>query len=101
MIAALLAMLLPTVVFAGGGGTTTYDYSATVSVTASGNGTVYVGTTNPPSDKTKKSASQSYSGASDTSKAYTFYAVAEPDSGYELDGLVGLIMLRLRQPLLL
>lgn len=85
MMATLLAML-PTIVFAT---STTYNYSATVNVTASGNGTVYVGTTNPPSDKTKKSASQSDSGLSDTSKAYTFYAVAEPDSGYEFTGWTG------------
>lgn len=85
LVAALLAFL-PTVLFAGGGGTTTYNYSATVSVTASGNGTVYVGRTNPSSDKTKKSDTQSDSGVEDTSKTYTFYAFAEPDSGYEFTG---------------
>ncbi len=34
MIAALLTMLLPTLLWAGGGGTTTYDHPATVNVTA-------------------------------------------------------------------
>ena len=90
LVAIMLAMFAPVAqVWAGGGGSTTYDYSATVSVSASGNGTVYVGTTNPPTDKSKKSATQSDSKSSDTSKTYTFYAVAEPAEGYEFNGWTG------------
>lgn len=72
-----------------GGGSKTYNYSATVNVVASGNGKVYVGTTNPLADKTKTSAQQSASNSADTSKTFTFYAVAEPDDGYEFTGWTG------------
>ena len=89
MIAAMLAMLMPTMALAGGSGSTTYNYSATVNVAASGSGTVYVGAGTSATDKTKQTATQSNSNSSDTSKTYTFTAVAEPEEGYEFTGWTG------------
>ena len=87
VMAFLLALLAPMMsAWANGGGTTTYNYSATVSVTASGKGTVYVGQSESATDKTKKSDSQSKSGSEATSQAFTFWAFAEPDPGYEFGG---------------
>ena len=86
----LLAVISPMVLLAGGG-STTYDYSATLNVKSSGNGKVYASdsSTNAGSSQTVTKGDSS----GDDSKSYTLYAHAVADEGYEFskwsDGTTG------------
>ena len=91
MIAALLAMLMPTVLFAGGGSTTTYyaALKAQVSGNCSGMGKVYAGTstTAPSASSYNASSSQSSNQSSTTqNEEKTFTAFAQENEGYEFLG---------------
>ena len=95
MIAALLAMLLPTV--AWGGGTATYYAKLTTGLTSSsptGSGTVYIGETAATSSSTysadtrskTNSASEDYSSSKPSSLNVTFYLSAKASYGYKFVG---------------
>ena len=76
----LLAVISPMVLLAGGG-STTYDYSATLNVKSSGNGKVYASTSDA-TQGTSASATKNES-SEEKSKSITLYAYAVADEGYE------------------
>ena len=85
MIAALLAFL-PTMLFANTGSPTTYYAALKASVSSSGGGKVYAGTSNSaPSASSYKADSSTSSNQSSTTKdeSKNFYAFASADEGYE------------------
>ena len=90
MIAALLAMLLPTMVLAGGSSTTYYAaLKAQVSGNCSGMGKVYAGTSNsaPSASSYDASSSQTSAQESETQNSTKdLYAFALPNDGYEFVG---------------
>ena len=90
MIAALLAMLMPTVLWAGGSSTTYYAaLKAQVSSNSSGMGKVYAGTSNsaPSASSYNASSSQTSAQESETQNSTKdLYAFALPNDGYEFVG---------------
>ena len=91
MIAVLLAMLLPTMLFAGGNGSTTYyaALKAQVSGNCSGMGKVYAGTSTsaPSASSYNASSSQTSAQESETQNSTkNLYAFALPNEGYEFVG---------------
>ena len=90
MIAALLAMLLPTALFAtgGGGNSTTYYAALKAQVSSSGGGKVYASTSDstPSSSSFGSGNTAQNSGSSDS---FTFYAHAQANEGYKFKNWTG------------
>ena len=84
MIVALLAMMLPTVLWAGGGSTTYYAaLKAQVSSNSSGWGKVYAGTSNSLGAYATPSSQSPNQSSTTQNDEKTFYAFAQANDGYE------------------
>ena len=88
MIAALLAMLLPTMLFANTGGSTTYYAALKAQVSSTGGGKVYASTSSStPSSSSFGSGNTAQDSGS--SSGFTFYAHAQANEGYKFKNWTG------------